>query len=260
MKSRIYGIFAAGLLAMTSPMVPVASASAQSVPSPSAVTPTQEVMTKARHLAELMAPIEMMEASAADAFDQVFDKTVATDPGALAMEEETPGFIAFLRERMLEGAMANVALMRPVYLDRLTDLFARNLSLQNIDDIIKFVSSPTGRRLQEAATTGAEVDDNLIACIQSGQENCTDSAVMAKFDTQMSLHAVNALTPAELQEVAAFLQTPSGKAYMKVVPQMHQISADVANELMPQMQAMGLGNMRTAIADWQDMQEEKTQP
>ena len=239
---------------------PVASTAMNSSASVQAPSVQSEKYAAAVQMAHLVASLESMQEGARIGFQQTFDQNFRADPSVQALEKQTPGFIAFMEARMLEGALDNISVMHPIFIDRLAKLFEQELSLAHILEVTAFARTSAGRKSLKGDMSALKLDPEFTNCIQAGGENCASSGMIRGLQRQAGGDLLSQLSDAELREIIAFSQSEAGQAFNALTPQIAQVSADVVNELMPDLQARSIGTMRTAAADWQDLQKEKTKP
>ena len=244
------------LLCTLAPIGGLAFQPAQAATSMTPTTVSAEKKAAAMELAQLVFRYDKTLDGARIGFQQSFDQSVRSDPTVQAMERDTPGFIAFLEGRMWENAVEGIAIMHPILVQRAIALFEQELTLDQTKDIITFIRSPIGKKVQSGGLDGVQLDQGYLSCLQEGGQDCVSAATMTNTYQQAGRNVVKTLTVEELQEIFAFQQTDAGKALFALNPKIAQITAEVVNELMPEFQARSIGTARTAVADWRDMQKE----
>ncbi|HEX6740996.1 MAG TPA: DUF2059 domain-containing protein [Sphingomicrobium sp.] len=133
-------------LALGAAAAPSGGAPASSAAAP-ALSGEALVQQKARHLAQLTNPVEVMADAEVRQFDKAFIPMLRTNENVAALEVDHPGLL----NAVYAAARGLVApYMRreiPVLQAEMAKLYAARFSASELDDLTTFYESPTGQRL-----------------------------------------------------------------------------------------------------------------
>ncbi len=201
------------------------------VQAPAAAPATPPVTTaalsaEARAFGEAYVPAEMTTRAAVAAFRTEGGRTLAQQPALVAMEQRTPG----IRAKLLD---AGAAVVERIYRERLPAMQQRvgavaaaDLSNADLKELTRFLLSPTGQALQRAVA--ANVDTAKIAAAAQANGKLTTNDLTGSMNMVGSLQA---MTPAQVSELAKFSATNTGRRFQAVVPKLQAAVTEETNKL-----------------------------
>ncbi len=154
-------------------------------------------------------------------------RVYAADPSFAGLEEESPGFLDDLMAELRPVLQDRSDRLTVIMDDRLADLFARNMSVQETKELVEFFRSDAVRTFNrrvsrayspEALLVESDLDEAVTAGqIQADASNATTQALLASSKEERD----------ELEREAASL---SGMAiFKKIRPQATAIRAEIEN-------------------------------
>ena len=204
----------------------------------------------AQEFARLYVPADATVADAEAAFRKEATRALAGEPQFTAMEARYPQ----LREAVLNAGARVVrqqyASGLPTIHNRVAALASKGLATAEQQEVIAFLRSGTGQAIQQAVRHS--VDTGKLADAARANPNAqalTPADVMGSMDV---VGAMGALTPEQVQEVATFSTTPTGRKFQQLVPQLMAAITEETNRLVqdtaPKVQQAMLMAMRSQAA------------
>jgi hypothetical protein len=211
-----------------------AGPSAAARPAPAAASDAV-LAAKALKLAQTVQPLEMVvEQSVAVLDDQVVAGLMA-NPDIKRLEAENPGIVA----AMWSGAKPTISEILvqsvPDLWSALAAVYAKHFTSAQLDEVIGFFESPTGRKfvigmhrnidvkpmIRDAVGTRGQLSEKTYTQTVSGAANAT----------------AEAMSPAETAEFERFLATPTGKIVAGVGPDVTSAILEWTNRRDPKADA-----------------------
>lgn len=195
------------------------------VPAPAPAT-AAKVSAEALAFAEAYVPAEMTTRNAVAGFRTEGGKALAQQPTITTLEQRSPG----ARTKLLDAGAAVVERTYhdglPALQQRIAAVAAADLSADDLREVTRFLVSPTGRALQGAVA--ANVDTAKIAAAGQANGKLTSSDLTGAIDMAGSLQA---MTPAQIGELARFGATGAGRRFQSAVPKLQAAITDETNKL-----------------------------
>jgi hypothetical protein len=253
-KSRLRAIRAAALacLLTTAPVM-----AQQPAASPASQPAGPALRAKAIELAKTVQPASVALPAAMAALDTQFVEAMRADDNVAALEAEYPGIVdatwKALRPIMLEEMERSV----PKLWDLIADIYARHLTAAEIDSAKAFFSGPTGQKFILLMHNNVDVRPMLGEVLQDPEVRF-DSDDYMRFIGASADRTAGQMSPAEIDELARFLTSPSGVAIRKVIPDMRQLGVSWFNTEDPEFEARIEKVTLEAMAEFVARQDRKT--
>lgn len=215
------------------------AAAAATAPAPAFAQSTATADPARRALAFELAKLLNPEAPIMAALDKAFGESLPAmllaDPQMKEMEARYPGLATAMADAMRPILLGYLRESVPVLWDRTAVIYSE-LSEADLRVLIAFYRSPTGARIIELMSSGAELGPMLEAMMADDARETTGQALTAT-TRQAANAAVRKLTPAQVQEAARFAQTPAARRAIALQPRMAAMMAEWANNPSPEVQA-----------------------
>lgn len=215
-------------LIVVTPVAHPASAAVQT----ESVTQTGSGMAVARLVASEASQI----ATAEGLLGIFFDELVKTSPEVAVMAESYPGIDTVWTDTMRPILHDEIRTHLPEYQQQLATLFQANMTAPQLNEMVKFYSSPTGQMVISKVADGksnkavakevaAQVDEDPFS-----EKDIDISAQAMKADRQdATLDMRRTATDAQRREIARFEMSPTGRKLAQILPQKQVIDLAWAN-------------------------------
>lgn len=175
-------------------------------------------------------------ASAIEAMDTYLVDTLLKQDDVAEMEAAYPGITKAMyvaaRPLLVAAEHASAAKVR----EGLKDLYLAEFMASEVEDLLRFYSGPTGRKVIALMLAPSSVKD-IYEDVLADPELQLSSKAAARTHVKAALGMAGQLTLAERQEAAAFARTPAGSKVAKVAPKMRAMAVGVVNAPLPEHQA-----------------------
>jgi hypothetical protein len=230
------------IAALALALAQLAAPAASSVPTEKVVASPQAIA-----FAEGYVPAEATTRNAVASFRKEAERSLAAQPVFATLEQRVPD----ARRRIVDaGATAIERVYRdglPALQRRVAAVAANTLSVADLAAVTAFIASPTGQAMQHAIA--ANVDTSKIVAASQNTGRISAEQMSGAIDIPGSLQA---LSPAQINELAAFGTSPAGRRFQQVVPALQAAIAEETNTLIqtgnPAVQEAIMMTMRSMAA------------
>ncbi|MDJ0278431.1 hypothetical protein QLH51_16660 [Sphingomonas sp. 2R-10] len=212
------------MIAVLALLLVQAPAAAPAPPASPAATAT--LSAEARAFGEAYVPAEATTRAAVASFRTEGARALAQQPMLVTIEQRNPGTRAKLLDIGATVVERNYRERLPGMQQRIAAVAAANLSAADLRDVTRFLLSPTGQAAQNAVA--ANVDTAKIAAAAKTNGALTTNDLTGSMNLVGSLQA---MTPAQIGELAKFSATPAGRRFQAVVPKLQAAVTDETNKL-----------------------------
>jgi hypothetical protein len=209
------------------------------VPPPTTVAAPNIRLTKAKALANVLAPEDLVETLGVANFEKGLRVGLKSNVEHQKMENSYPGLtdavVAAVRPRGRELIQQN----REPYLIKVGAFFAERFTVAELDQGHRFYSLPfmvrTNRAMLQSMQSDAVIAD-VRAQIANGSKDPSISMAAIKRDiVQGSRKAVAQLSPTEMRQVAAFSRTPFAIKFQNHQVALNRIVGEAINDQVAQI-------------------------
>lgn len=224
-------------LALAAPLLPVAS--------PAAAAQAGDAEKQARALAQLVHPLELAVATATEGADRYFVASMVKNPDIAPMEKDYPGIMEVMyraaRPFLVEAERRNAKLAQ----DKLTALYLKELSVEDMGTLHRFFSSPTGQKIVRGMFDPAGIQHTTEA-VAANPEADIKAETLIEGQAQAVGRMVAGMTPEDEKVAAALLRTPAGRNWHAMTPKVQAMMVELVNTDYPDIQAQVNAAMEAA--------------
>ena len=226
---RIVAASAALLLA-----VPAPGLAAPAIQPPAAAKP---VAAKAMELSLVLNPTEAMLDLSMRAFDAGFANGAKNDATAAALFAENPGLMDVMLAAAHPVVRKHMLLGIPAMQKRFAEFYGKSFSDVEMDALLGFYRSPTGKKLIAGMYAGADLASLVEAAGADGEGAFTPENVRG-FTHSTTKRILPAFNDDDKKMFVEFMGQPAFAKLNKILPEFRQLMAEVANEpSSPEMDA-----------------------
>ena len=227
MGGLVRGIYSLGLMLIASGGL--AAPAAPTIPSARSTAPFN-VPDNAMRLSQLANPAEQMLAAGLKAFEAGIKGELDSNPEDVQFFAENPGLLEEITEVSRPLVRNHFLAVIPGQQRRYAQFYAAKFSADEIDQLLSLYSSPTGAKVVRALYAGVDLKKltdgrNPEGKVSANQileiKRSSMSDLLDKFDAD------------DWKSIFIFMHAPVHAKLMKVVPEFHQLVADMANEPTP---------------------------
>lgn len=186
---------------------------------------------RALQIARLLNDPILTEKTATGQFVQGIADSAKTDPQAAVVERMYPGFFKEFGQAMLPFLSNLIRTQLPVLWERQADFYVKNFTLAELDQILAFYSSPTGRKLIVLMNEHFDIDAMSAGVDFAAGDKLTVESMDAGVNGGIS-KVVAGLTPADRKALLEMTATPAGKKMMRSARELQAISVAWINEIL----------------------------
>lgn len=210
-------LLSAALLVALVPAAPALAAPAASA------TQDAALRAKALVLAKVLNDQDVLLETVPAAFSKGMRAAADADPMAKQLEAHYPGFLEELGRTVLPGFTRLLVAKLPDLWQRSADLFARRLTLAEMDKAIAFYGSPTGKNVVRAMS-GTMDAGALVRDMQD--DGKVEQGSMMSTILGAAPGALQALSAADRRVVMDFSYSPVGQKMGSLLPEITRIGAE----------------------------------
>jgi hypothetical protein len=188
---------------------------------------------KALELAQLVEPREVAGASAR--MEAQYVAGLLAVPEIAELEAQYPGIAKAMWQAMGPELEREAQATLPVHWARLADIYSNGMTLQQIEQAVAFMGSPTGRKMVRGVSEGLVTPAMGLLAESEDQRLSKEALGQAKDKAAESM--VRGMTQEELAQIAAFGASPAGAALLSLAPQVQQASLEWLNTSDPESEA-----------------------
>ena len=229
MTRRIW-ITAACLLAASIP------AAAQVAPAPSAIGDLEQRKAAGLRLAQLLYPLELQVGVGKNILRNQFAPTLMKDPNFKAMEAEFPGLLEALVTELEPVFTQWITAELPGYHRGIGDFYGSNFALGELQEIHRFFSTPTGRKISQGVQMNLKIDSVMAEAVGNPDAPTTKEAVESDLATTVAetLKAIDKSDEPELMRFGSAPWFPKLKAFR---PKLIAFETEFMNRPAPKFEA-----------------------
>ncbi len=194
------------------------------------------VSAAALALSRLLNPEPDMRAMMERAFDAGFAAGKDADPQAGAAYAEHPGLEETIRKAGQKAMAANVDRIIAKALARFARFYDERLTQNEIQDMIAFYGSPTGRKVVAGMYAGIDMNQLVERLGPDGQSDISGSDVGA-INRRAVTRILPSITAADRTALMKFAATPTFARLRSILPDFQRLVASIANEPDPVLNA-----------------------
>jgi hypothetical protein len=214
------------------------------VPAPGADAPT---VTRAAHdVATLYYPEDLISAVVERQSRTAFEQGVRQSPGGEQVLAELPQLVDVGYQATMSVIRPCVSLMVPTLQNRAAAILAQRLSVGHLRNVAAFYRSDAGRATMAAIARSMRPMQQQ----QLRDDGSVEPLTRADIRAAVSPDFIRDLTPAQLQGLAAFGDSPHGRAFLALTPQLEQTTVAIVNEMNTGAQAEVETAVQAALADY----------
>ena len=190
----------------------------------------------AMQLARLLNPEDSIVAASDRAFKTGFEAALAKDEETGGMMKEHPALLEAIYAGTLPVVRKHVAASMPRLHRRSADFYAGRFTPTEIDQLIAFYGSPTGRKMVAGLYAGMDMGKIVDAIGPEGKDPLTGDAMKGVIGSA----AFGVLPSFDQPDWKAFSEFTKSPLFLKVraaTPDMLKMTAELANEPNPEMDA-----------------------
>jgi len=214
-------------------------------PTTAAAAPDAERLARGLKLAQIVQPRELAVDQSMRTLDRQAVEGLLADPNIKQMESEHPGVVAAMWKASRPILAEALAGSLPDLWNGLARVYAKHLSSTQIDEMIRFFQSPTGRKF--LVEMNRNVDSRPMFRDMVRQEGQVGEKSYLETVSGAATAAASAMSPAEMAEIARFADSPIGKALQGVGSDVTKVILEWSNRSDPKIDARVEAAMVEAI-------------
>ena len=220
-------------LALACVVSSVPTSAVAAAPAAVAVSPVPD---NALRLSRLLNPTDKLVDVAMRGFDVGVHTALKNNPEDAAIYDQNPGLLDAIVEAGKPIVRRHVEADVPLHQQKFAEFYARKFSSAEIEQLIAFYSTPTGTKVIDGMYAGADLGQIADALGKKGDEALTPTAVR-----DLTRSTGEKLFPGfdadDWKALFTFAGTPAYAKLQSSVPELRQLTADIADEPDPGMDA-----------------------
>ncbi len=190
----------------------------------------------ALRLSRLLNPADRLVDVAMRGFEIGINAALKKSPDDAKLFDENPGLLDAIVEAGKPIVRKHVEASVPAHQQKFADFYAQRFSAEEIQQLIGFYSTPTGKKVIAGMYNGADLGNFAEAIAQKPDQPVTPDAIR-EFTRSAGAKLLPAFEPDDWKALFMFAATPAYATLKSIAPEFRQLTADLANDEDPAMDA-----------------------
>ena len=216
--------------------------------------PTAAVRDDALRLSKLLNPSDKLIDVAMRGFEVGIDAALKKNPDDAKVFDENPGLLQAIVEAGKPIVRRHVEAAVPAHQQKFADFYSSKFSPDEIQQLAAFYSTPTGAKVIAGMYDGAEIGNLAEAIAQKPDRPLTPEAVR-EYTSSAGAKLLPGFDADDWKALFMFAATPAYAKLKSVSPEFRQLTADIANQEDPAMDAELDEAVQAAVG--KDMEQKK---
>jgi hypothetical protein len=195
-------------------------------------TPRAEVMSLSYQVAQVTNSETLTRLQLNKMLGETLPKQFAANPDFVEMESRFPGITAAFIEKLSPAIVDTVIPRLPELWARVSPVYARSFSENELRELLNFYRSPVGTRMIEIIGKRGDFTRLLGEAMRTSDPKVSAEGISSGID--IGIRAVGAeMSAADKAEIQRFESSPLGPKLLSIRPELAAMSAEWGNEPSP---------------------------
>lgn len=150
----------------------------------------------------------------------------------LYLEQEYPGVTQAVADAAVPIAIRQIEDTTPDVIDRLAVLYSNNMTLEELEDLTEWLTTPTMTRVRSLMESNFDLGE-IMAGAADDEDYQISTEALQRVKRGSAEEAVSSISPEDIAVIVSFSEQESFKKYLSIKPQAIAIETAWTNESTP---------------------------